>query len=51
VQLQEELAESGSLGHSIGDCTVLSLNAGAGDLLLAFGGLRYKVGAEEHCIT
>jgi hypothetical protein len=51
VELQEELAEPGSLGHSIGDCTVLGLSARAGDLRLAFGGLRYKVGAEEHCIT
>jgi hypothetical protein len=51
VELQEELAESGSLSNSIGDCTVLSLSAGAGDLRLAFGGLRYKVGAKKHCIT
>jgi hypothetical protein len=51
VEFQEELAEPGSLGHSIGDCTVLGLGARVGDRRLAFGGPGYKVGAEEHCIS
>jgi hypothetical protein len=51
VELQQELAKPGSLGHSIGDCMILGLRAGVGDRRLAFGGPGDEVGAEEHCIT
>jgi hypothetical protein len=51
MKLHQELAKPGSLGYSIGDCTILCFCTGAGDRRLALGGPGDEIGAEEHRIT
>jgi hypothetical protein len=47
LELMQELAQSGGLSHTIGDCTVLGFSAGAGDDSLPLGRLGDQV-VPEH---
>jgi hypothetical protein len=51
VKLLKKLTKPGDLNHYIGDNTILSLSAGAGDYRLALGGPGDEVGTEEHSVS
>jgi hypothetical protein len=51
MELLEELLEPTSFGHVVGHGVILNLDARAGDDVLALGGLRDEVVAEEHNIA
>jgi hypothetical protein len=51
MDLLEELLEPTSFGHTIGHDMILSLDARAGDDVLAFGGSGDKIVAEKHMIA
>jgi hypothetical protein len=51
VELLENLAEPGGLGHAIGHNTILGLSAEARDDELSLGDAGDEVGAQEHGVT
>lgn len=51
MELLKELAEPARLSHTISDSVVLSLNTGAGDHVLTFGGPGDEVVHKEHSVV
>jgi hypothetical protein len=51
LELMQELTQPGGLSHTIGDCTVLSFDAGTGDDSLPLGRPGDQVVPEEHGIA
>jgi hypothetical protein len=51
MKFRQELAEPSRLGDGVGDGTILRFSAGAGDGMLALGGPRHQVVAEEDAIA
>jgi hypothetical protein len=51
MELLEELSEPTSFSYAVGHSAILSLDARAGDDVLALGGPRYEIITEKHSVA